>query len=763
LSFAVLEMCSCKTDSLERVLSRITSDMGARGSRSAGAGRSPGAPTTPSAFQIERRDRLRIVSGTDFRAWSPRDLAAAAFSADTDLDSRRPHSALLESLFVSLRLDGESLLVLRGKDFESILHGEVGRNPGLWGSFAGEKEDERGELLAWAAPAWKALRKTALSSLQASEQKSLSGRAADADAALGARSSEWWQELSAREPGLRRLLKDDSEGGLDGDNDDDSDGLDGKDQHASRQDDVVAAVARSLGYPGASSDVLRYFHLATSNTRAGGARTLSRDWQHQPACVRRYFGASFLPLDSFEEGGTGADLAKLFRAALAVSSRKSTIDILRSPRGCYSKRVEASSGGLHPVECYVLTSGVNSDSEDSPALFHYSPAYHGLEEIARFATSTSKWQSRTLCFFSLVWYREIWKYGERGLRYSLLDLGHAVGSVGLAARAFGWTLRPADVDLRTCNELLFGSDSGGEAGERCVYVLELLTDSPVSEGGADDDDAGISSLAKSVDRHEVFTSCTAVNRCNWFLADHLAEFFGAGKSQPRLLSVPNLALAMPKFLDVVRSRRTTTAFGEGLVDKSLFESLLGLLSDASPLLHVGVFVINVSHVKPSIAHVCRSESEGLKLGLAAGDDEGVFPRLVDVSSAGSGEDAEEPVSERVVRAHCNQTFLQHAAVVFHFYGAEDTDDEHTGFSSYRDAHVAAGLTGQALYVRATELGLVASGLGCFLDDEATTLFGQGRNIWPLYSFAVGAPSPLARTLSRFEYDRDMLDHKYDES
>ncbi|MBX9691753.1 MAG: nitroreductase family protein, partial [Cyanobacteria bacterium] len=43
-----------------------------------------------------------------------------------------------------------------------------------------------------------------------------------------------------------------------------------------------------------------------------------------------------------------------------------------------------------------------------------------------------------ICLSSIFW-RESWKYEERGFRYCQHDLGHALASLSLAAASFGWT------------------------------------------------------------------------------------------------------------------------------------------------------------------------------------------------------------------------------------------------------------------------------------------------------------------------------------
>lgn len=44
--------------------------------------------------------------------------------------------------------------------------------------------------------------------------------------------------------------------------------------------------------------------------------------------------------------------------------------------------------------------------------------------------------------------------GERGLRYTLLDMGHVITNVALAARALGWSAHQMSVSDETMAKLL---------------------------------------------------------------------------------------------------------------------------------------------------------------------------------------------------------------------------------------------------------------------------------------------------------------------
>ena len=109
----------------------------------------------------------------------------------------------------------------------------------------------------------------------------------------------------------------------------------------------------------------------------------------------------------------------------------------------YSLRVNPSSGNLHPTEIYVALRSFE-DSQDG--LYHYRADRHALELRSRGAWTRQlthaleiPWASDSQLIVGLtsIFWREAWKYGERAYRYCCHDLGHAMMSVLLAARASG--------------------------------------------------------------------------------------------------------------------------------------------------------------------------------------------------------------------------------------------------------------------------------------------------------------------------------------
>ena len=107
-------------------------------------------------------------------------------------------------------------------------------------------------------------------------------------------------------------------------------------------------------------------------------------------------------------------------------------------------RAAPSAGGLYPVELYVVARAV----ESLPAgIYHYAPRAHALEELSRGDPiealskacfyGDSLRQSSLVVLYGLALGRTLRKYGDRGYRYALLDLGHLAQNMALVAEGLG--------------------------------------------------------------------------------------------------------------------------------------------------------------------------------------------------------------------------------------------------------------------------------------------------------------------------------------
>jgi SagB-type dehydrogenase family enzyme len=107
-------------------------------------------------------------------------------------------------------------------------------------------------------------------------------------------------------------------------------------------------------------------------------------------------------------------------------------------------RTAPSAGALYPLELYLLAAGV----EGAPAgLYRYEPARHALERVsthdhrARVARTSARqtWirEAPAVLVIAAVYDRTKGKYGERGIRYVHMEVGHAAQNVYLQATAMG--------------------------------------------------------------------------------------------------------------------------------------------------------------------------------------------------------------------------------------------------------------------------------------------------------------------------------------
>jgi SagB-type dehydrogenase family enzyme len=179
------------------------------------------------------------------------------------------------------------------------------------------------------------------------------------------------------------------------------------------------------------------------------------DWAHQPEWFKRYPGAPRVALPeparcdvalfdalalrrsvrAYAPGPlTAAELSALLWAAAGVTAQG----------GGFAFRTAPSAGGLYPIEHYVVVNDVEGLEQ---GLYHYDVLGRALEllrpadlrlPIARAALDQ---RIAALAQVVLVWTavleRSRWKYGERFLRYVLLDAGHIAENVALAATALG--------------------------------------------------------------------------------------------------------------------------------------------------------------------------------------------------------------------------------------------------------------------------------------------------------------------------------------
>lgn len=114
---------------------------------------------------------------------------------------------------------------------------------------------------------------------------------------------------------------------------------------------------------------------------------------------------------------------------------------MTDPRGY---RTAPSAGALYPLEVYIIVGKVENLP---PGIYKYKPGEHEIiktgagdvrTELCRAALSQTPINNAPVVFvFCAVYQRTTKKYGERGIRYAHLEVGHAAQNVCLQAVSLG--------------------------------------------------------------------------------------------------------------------------------------------------------------------------------------------------------------------------------------------------------------------------------------------------------------------------------------
>jgi SagB-type dehydrogenase family enzyme len=171
------------------------------------------------------------------------------------------------------------------------------------------------------------------------------------------------------------------------------------------------------------------------------------DPSNRPAPFKRYVGLEtrLLPRDVGESGVSAAEVLSGRRAPGAPASLDATTlarllfftgGVTRtSPSSAFEERTyfraAMSAGNLHPVEVYVVCSGVDGVAD---GMHHFAPLEFGLTTLREGAMVPGS--HCTFVLTGIPW-RTAWKYGERGFRHLYWDSGTMLANLLAEADAHG--------------------------------------------------------------------------------------------------------------------------------------------------------------------------------------------------------------------------------------------------------------------------------------------------------------------------------------
>lgn len=393
----------------------------------------------------------------------------------------------------------------------------------------------------------------------------------------------------------------------------------------------------------------------------------------------------------------------------------------------YALRVNPSSGNLHPTEFHFVTRGL----KDWPdGLYHYDPSRHMAEQrgSGTFELMMASCHAPTVFVLTSIVWREAWKYGERAYRYCLHDIGHAWQALALSARAVG------------CDTFATGSFVDDEVDRLCrphfdewpMLIVSLNGDCiPVCEAGT-----GLTvwlggqanMLSKETIAQPLIDSVHSVTK------QSRGRSSSASSPEPAPTGSGEIGLPPPasstrSFGEVSRMRRSALDFIGGEQSISLRELSAILAQTAGPL------SADFASTRFVQLYLYAHRIDGLQPGIYK-----FWPECAELEKVKTGD-------QRLVAAALSlgQQLAGNACVTFSMIGDLERATAAYGDRGYRYVHFEAGAIGQRLYLAAEALGLGATGIGAFYDDEVNRYLNLApRQGQVVYHFAIGYAVPDPR-------------------
>ncbi len=479
------------------------------------------------------------------------------------------------------------------------------------------------------------------------------------------------------------------------------------------------------------------YHERTKHSRESLQRTRHYlDWANMPNPFRHYEGTPILDLpadppppeirahevlDGKIGSSSTADGARFLSQLMFYSASISAAKRAPATGAIYSLRVNPSSGNLHPTEFHFCAKGLANWPD---GLYHYRPSSHMAEQRATgdFVPALFDQSAPLIFVLTTIAWREAWKYKARAYRYCLHDIGHAWQALTLAARAMG------------CETFSIGHFPDDRVAES--YLLSA-DEWPMLIVGIQ----GSAVPQRDLDRARSVIYGGEPNRLSnepisYPLIEgvHAATKLGAGATIPHApqtkesgrgeISLPPLVSTTRTFGEVVRRRRSALDFIGGDRSISFFELSTLLQSTKGPLV-ADFAAIRFVHLYLYVHRV-----EGLIPGVYS-----YWPEHGELEKIKEGD-------QRLAAAALSlgQDLAGNACVAFSMVGDFESAARKYGDRGYRYVHFEAGSMGQRMYLAAEALGLGATGIGAFFDDEVNRYLGidpeRGQVV---YHFAIGYP------------------------
>jgi SagB-type dehydrogenase family enzyme len=471
----------------------------------------------------------------------------------------------------------------------------------------------------------------------------------------------------------------------------------------------------------------REYHEFTKHSAQSLRRTQHvLDWENMPDPFRHYEGVPLLdlPADPPDPACTLADqpangfafLSQLLYYSAAISASK----LVPATGYRYALRVNPSSGNLHPTEFHFLTRGLTQWPD---GLYHYRPSSHMAEQRATGGIKLGESSASIVFVLTSIAWREAWKYRDRAYRYCLHDIGHAWQALALAAGAMG------------CESCAIGHFPDDAVARRLrlhewpMLAVEIRKPEPQGDRMRREPDTGepvwyggqANQLSEETVPYPRIDAIHDATKLIFSVAIQSAEPARSGSGEIKL---PAPASSTRPFGEIARTRRSALNFYGGERSISLAQ-LSALLAAASASLSA-----DFANVRFIQLYLYVHRVDGLPPGVYR-----FWPGPAELEPVKMGD-------QQVMAAGLSlgQELAGNACVAFSMIADLERATRAHGDRGYRYVHFEAGAIGQRLYLAAEALGLGATGIGAFFDDEVHRYLEltpeQGQVV---YHFAIGYP------------------------
>jgi len=490
------------------------------------------------------------------------------------------------------------------------------------------------------------------------------------------------------------------------------------------------------------------YHDSTKHRPSRYAASLGyMDWATQPDPFRRYDNAPLIALSHsditppyhllFEPNALPSaplcleSISHVLRYSLGLAAIKS------QGGSSWALRCNASSGNLQPTECYVIAPAIEGISTHS-TLTHYAPREHALELLHTYTEELP--EGTFLIVLSSVIWREAWKYGERSWRYCQLDAGHAYGAIKTAATMLGWECQIQNVESAVMASLC-GLDQVERFNEHENESPDMLLR------------IGTSTKALTLPvtpKLHTRANLLSLAHHDWPILKVIDEATqGIYPTSLSLQTHRHTPAPTKSAGEIILKRRSAQAMDGSSITEIQFRQILdsSLFCNETSDVHFMMFVHRVEGLEKGFYAFIRNTADledlknamdptfvwedcddGLYL-LQRGDYRGVAQRI-----------------------SCNQEIAKEGAFSFGMVCKFAESIETHGAIGYKNLYHQCGAIGQMLYLESTSLGLSATGIGCFLDDDFHTLLGlRDQRFQSLYHFTIGRAIVDTRVTTQSPY------------